>query len=169
MKLTRREALQAGAALSATVFTLPEQVMATRAEGPASRGAPRDAGPTARERLLLDFGWRFHLGHASDPARDFGFGTGEIFGKAGEFFAASAGDFDDHDWQDVDLPHDWAVDLPFVNDPDQVGHGSKPLGRTYPATSIGWYRRAFDIPASDSGRRISIEFDGVFRDATVAL
>ncbi|MGH7590157.1 MAG: beta-galactosidase GalA, partial [Gemmatimonadales bacterium] len=80
-----------------------------------------------------------------------------------------AGDFDDHDWQDVDLPHDWAVDLPFVNDPDQVGHGSKPLGRTYPATGIGWYRRTFDIPASDSGRRISIEFDGVFRDATVAL
>ncbi|MGB7211254.1 MAG: beta-galactosidase GalA [Gemmatimonadales bacterium] len=164
MKLTRREALRAGAALSATALVLPRRAWAPRDAGPSAH-----AGPSARERLLLDFGWRFHLGHASDPVQDFGFGTGEIFGKAGEFFAPSAGDFDDHDWQSVDLPHDWTVDLPFVNDPDQVGHGSKPLGRTYPATSIGWYRRTFDIPASDAGRRISIEFDGVFRDSTAAL
>ena len=25
-------------------------------------------------------------------------------------------------------------------------HGYKPLGRNYPETSIGWYRRAFEIP-----------------------
>jgi len=46
-------------------------------------------------------------------------------------------------------------------------HGYKPLGRRYPETSVGWYRRAFDIPVSDVGRRIWIEFDGAFRDVLV--
>ena len=157
---TRREVIQAGAALGATALVRPGAV-AVAESGPS--------GATPRERLLLDFGWHFHLGHADDPARDFGYGSGDLFAKAGEFFAPSAADFDDHAWQAIDLPHDWAVDLPFVNDPDQVGHGSKPLGRAYPDTSIGWYRRTFDIPASDSGRRIALEFDGVFRDCSAAL
>src|SRR6185312_4236282 len=43
----------------------------------------------------------------------------------------------------------------------------KPLGRRYPETSVGWYRRVFDIPASDQGRRIVLEFDGAFRSALV--
>src|SRR5208283_2597373 len=33
--------------------------------------------------------------------------------------------------------------------------------------SIGWYRRTFFIPSADLGRRISVEFDGVFRDSVV--
>ena len=41
------------------------------------------------------------------------------------------------------------------------------LGRRYPETSVGWYRREFDVPASDLGRRISVEFDGVFRSVLV--
>lgn len=71
------------------------------------------------------------------------------------------------------LPHDWATTLPFVHDDSGTGdsqlrsHGYKPLGRRYPETSIGWYRREFEIPASDIGRRIWVEFDGVFRDALV--
>jgi beta-galactosidase len=46
-------------------------------------------------------------------------------------------------------------------------HGFKPLGRRYPETSVGWYRREFDIPASDLGRRITVEFDGAFRSVLV--
>jgi beta-galactosidase len=86
-------------------------------------------------------------------------------------------DFKDDDWTAINLPHDWAVDLPFVppvNFPTEevqraarAAHGFKPLGREYPQTSIGWYRKCFDIPASDLGRRLSLEFDGVFRAATV--
>ncbi|MFI5207316.1 MAG: beta-galactosidase GalA [Gemmatimonadales bacterium] len=64
---------------------------------------------------------------------------------------------------------DWAVELPFVQAEGLVDYGCKPLGRDYPATSIGWYRRVFDLPASDRGRRLSLEFDGVFRDATFSL
>src|SRR5262249_17152944 len=68
----------------------------------------------------------------------------------------------------VDLRHDWAVDLPFQNAPTFLTHhGAKPLGREYPETSIGWYRRVFDLPSSDSGKRIRLEFDGAFRNAMV--
>jgi len=42
--------------------------------------------------------------------------------------------------------------------------GYYPLGRTYPATSIGWYRRVFDLPAVDAGKRLTIEFDGSYRE-----
>jgi beta-galactosidase len=69
----------------------------------------------------------------------------------------------------VDLPHDWAVELPFVDSRAVNAHGAKPLGRAYPETSIGWYRKVFDIPSSDLGRRLSVEFDGVFRNAIVAI
>ena len=48
-----------------------------------------------------------------------------------------------------------------------MGHGFKPIGRSFPATSVGWYRRVFEIPKADDGKRISIEFDGVYRNCTV--
>ena len=129
--------------------------------------------PSPRQRLLMDLGWRFHLGHAADPAKDFGFGSaaGEAtFAKSGESAPAAELQFDDSAWRAVDLPHDWAVELPFVNvPPDIVQHGARPLGREYPETSVGWYRRVFAVPASDVGRRLTVEFDGVFRDAIVFL
>jgi len=77
--------------------------------------------------------------------------------------------FDDSSWQAIDLPHDWAVELPFKNDPELPGHGGKPLGRNYPETSIGWYRKAFELPESDAAKRITVEFDGMFRNAMVIL
>jgi beta-galactosidase len=57
--------------------------------------------------------------------------------------------------------------LPFVHDDVQLSHGYKPVGRRYPETSVGWYRREFEIPATDLGRRIAVEFDGAFRDVLV--
>ena len=90
------------------------------------------------------------------------------FAKSGEFEFAT-GKFDDSKWRALDLPHDWAVELPFVHDEEQNSHGYKPLGRRYPETSIGWYRRTFDIPKEDAGRRITVEFDGAFRSALVFL
>ena len=70
---------------------------------------------------------------------------------------------------DVDLPHDWAVELGFQNDPALSSKGFYPLGRNYPATSVGWYRRVFKLPAADAGKRISIEFDGSYRETMVVL
>jgi beta-galactosidase len=122
-----------------------------------------------REQLLFDFGWKFFMGNGSDPARDLGFGMNqEDFSKSGDF-AFSTAKFDDFGWRSLNLPHDWAVELPFVHDDEQQSHGYKPLGRRYPETSVGWYRRTFDIPEEDSGRRISVLFDGAFRDALVFL
>jgi beta-galactosidase len=119
--------------------------------------------------LLLDFGWKFFQGHGSDPYRDLGFGAGQgDFAKSGGFDFATE-KFDDSKWRSLNLPHDWAVELPFVHDEALQGHGYKPLGRRYPETSVGWYRRAIEIPDSDRGRRVSIEFDGGFRDALVFL
>jgi beta-galactosidase len=169
-KLTRRDLLRTGAAVSASSLAAGSFVARANAllaayPGPASAEALSAMAP--RERLLLDFGWKFQFGHGSDPAHDLGLGSGQgDFAKTGEF-KFSTDKFDDSKWRDLNLPHDWAVELPFVRDESLQGHGYKPLGRKYPETSVGWYRRSFDLPASDSGRRIVIEFDGGFRDALV--
>ncbi len=175
---SRRDILKLGVAAPAAAGALATDLSAARKVHPQGQpplttsdapAVPAVSVTAPRERLLMDFGWRFHLGNANDEKADFGFGSNSAFAKTGELFAASRSDFDDHDWRMLDLPHDWAVELPFVNDPELVGHGSKPLGRAYPATSIGWYRKTFTVPASDLGRRLWIEFDGVYRDAMVAL
>ncbi len=116
----------------------------------------------------MDPGWRFALGNACDPKKDFGNATGffSSYAKAGYGDGPAARDFDDRGWRIVDLPHDWAAELPFDSTASS-SHGYKPLGKASPGTSIGWYRRPFFIPASDLGRRISIAFDGVFRDCRV--
>ena len=120
-----------------------------------------------REKLLFDFGWKFQFGNGVDPARDLGFGVGQgDFAKTGDFAFAKA-KFDDSKWRTLNLPHDWGVELPFVRDEEQNSHGFKPLGRRYPDTSVGWYRREFESPASDLGRRVTIEFDGAFRSVLV--
>lgn len=136
--------------------------------GESAESAKEGAG---RERLLLDFGWRFHLGNANDPARDLGYGGGRggNFQKTGGFIAASSLPFDDGEWRELDLPHDWAIELPFENDPALASKGFYPLGRNYPETSVGWYRRVFEIPAEDAGKRITLEFDGAYRETMVVF
>jgi beta-galactosidase len=120
-----------------------------------------------RERLSMDSGWRFALGHAYDNHRDFDYATVPFFfAKAGYGDGPTSPRFDDRTWRMVDLPHDWAVELPF----DQRGdgnHGSKAIGRNFPENSIGWYRKTFTIPAGDFGYRIGVDFDGVYRDSVV--
>ena len=122
-----------------------------------------------RERLLLDRNWRFALGHAADVARDFEFARSRYLIKAGEARGAAKVDFDDSGWRLVDLPHDWAIELPYdpAGDKDLLDHGYHAIGPDHPENSVGWYRRSFDLPDTDRLRRIAIEFDGVFRDSTV--
>ena len=168
--ISRRELLYSGIVLSASSLVARSAwgrsaALLSGYPGPASAEALAAIAP--REQLLFDFGWKFQFGHGTDPARDLGFGKGQgDFAKTGDFTFAK-GKFDDAKWRELNLPHDWAVELPFVQDDEQLSHGYKPLGRRYPETSVGWYRREFEIPASDQGRRIWVEFDGVFRSVLV--
>jgi len=167
---TRRDLLKIGALVPAvSAFAAPNQALFESAAETVPQESPAPALSGKRERLLFDFGWRFALGHANDPSKDFGFGERSLFAKSNEFTDIATQRFDDSQWRAVDLPHDFAVELPFENEETLIEHGAKPLGRSYPATSIGWYRRVFQIPATDAGRRLSLEFDGVFRDSIVAL
>ena len=165
--LARRELL-----LTTSGLALTGALGSALIAGPA-QAADTSAALGPRECLLLDFGWQFKLGHGSDPQLDLGFGFGQSdFAKTGDFAPAKPG-FGTSDWRTLDLPHDWAVELPFVRDEAGEGdaqsrsHGFKPLGRRYPASSVGWYRREFELPASDAGRRVWVEFDGAMRDALI--
>ena len=124
-----------------------------------------------RQRLSLDRNWRFALGHAADASRDFEFARSRCLVKAGEARGAAALAFDDSAWQPVDLPHDWVLELPLKQSDERefAEHGFRTVGPEHPEHSIGWYRRYFTIPESDLGKRISIQFDGVFRDSIVWL
>ena len=134
----------------------------------AAPAAEQPGSPAPRERLLMDANWRFAFGHPSDPAKDFDHGIGyfSYFAKAGYGDGPAAARFDDRAWRQLNLPHDWAVEAPF-DAKGSYSHGFKAIGRNFPERSVGWYRKTFTIPASDLGRRISVEFDGVFRDSVV--
>jgi beta-galactosidase len=130
------------------------------------------AQTTPRKKINLDNDWRFHLGHAADPTQDFNFKIANVFSKSGKAEGTAIDTkFKDSAWRTVQLPHDWAVELPFVNSPnfDVMAHGYKPVGGLFPATSIGWYRKHFNIARADSGRRYQIQFDGIFRNASIWL
>jgi beta-galactosidase len=161
--MTRRDLLKTSLATPAAVAAA-ETVIGEEAQAQGAAPATSASGG-GRERLLLDFGWRFHLGHATDAEKDFNFRGN--FSKTGGFGPVSTVLFDDSDWEAVDLPHDWAIELPFQNDGALSSKGFYPLGRTYPATSIGWYRRILELPASDAGKRITVEFDAAYREAAV--
>ncbi len=125
---------------------------------------------TPRERINFDENWRFAFGDASSPAKDFGCGT-EYFNYLTK--AASIHNegpyvmkFDASGWKTVDLPHDWAVDLPFAADASH-SHGYKTVGYKYPQTSVGWYRKVFTVPAEDYGKHLWLQFDGIFRDSQI--
>ncbi len=123
----------------------------------------------AGERVNIDVDWRFAFGN-TNPALDFGAGT-ESFNyltkaasvhNTGPYSVA----FNDSSWVRVDLPFDFVVDLPFSPEASH-SHGYKTVGYKYPSTSVGWYRKVLPIAATDSLDRISLVFDGIFRDSKI--
>ncbi|MBS1622147.1 MAG: glycosyl hydrolase 53 family protein [Bacteroidetes bacterium] len=125
-----------------------------------------------RKKINFDEGWRFHFGNVADPARDFNYSFATIFSKSGAApgTAIDPG-FNDSTWRLLNVPHDWAVELPFVNvqNDDVKSHGYKPVGGLFPETSIGWYRKHFTVSREDSGSRFQFQFDGIFRNANIWL
>lgn len=69
----------------------------------------------------------------------------------------------DDSWKTVNLPHDWKVDLPYLNDPSNLMSGSKPDG-------VGYYRKTFTLTTdSYPSNRLILHFDGIMRMADVWL
>ena len=170
--LTRRDLLRSGVAISAASLAAGPFVRRAHALLNANPNAASSEALSAvapRERYLMDFGWKFQLGNGCVPSHDLDFGSSQSdFAKSGDFKFATA-KFDDAGWRTLNLPHDWAVELPFVREQSLESHGFKPLGRNYPETSVGWYRRVFETPEADRDRRTVLLFDGAFRDALIFL
>ncbi|HEY3206314.1 MAG TPA: glycoside hydrolase family 2 TIM barrel-domain containing protein, partial [Gaiellaceae bacterium] len=95
------------------------------------------------EKLDFDRGWRFHLGDI----------PGGIWSDR----------LDDSSWRSLDLPHDWSIEL--ERDPTEVS-GSD--GGFFP-TGVGWYQKRLPVPDDWRGKKVLIEFEGVYMNAEVWL
>jgi beta-galactosidase len=153
----------------------------------------------ARQRTLLDAGWRFQLGdpvgdpHLTSSVTNYPeiyylpkLNNDEFAGSGSETYletnrvdpvATHAGEsvsfvqtnYDDSAWRVLDLPHDWVVELPFDQTAAQ-DHGYKSgITGTYSPNTTAWYRHAFTLPANNAGQVLWLEFDGVYRNCLVWL
>ncbi len=110
-----------------------------------------------REIVLLDKGWKFI--------------NSEVEGAQNPEYKADS-------WEEVSVPHDWAILGEFHEDNDVImatviedGERvpQKRTGRTggLPHVGVGWYRKTIDIPASWENKAVHIEFDGAMSHAQV--
>ena len=108
----------------------------------------------AREVSVLDKGWKFHLG---------------------DLPCAYQPGFDASTWEEVTVPHDWAIKGPFSRDHDlqkvAVTQNYEKVetwktGRTggLPYIGVGWYRRSFAVP---EGKRATLLFGGAMSEAQI--
>ncbi|MGN8644859.1 glycoside hydrolase family 2 TIM barrel-domain containing protein [Gracilibacillus sp. HCP3S3_G5_1] len=67
--------------------------------------------------------------------------------------------FDDSDWQDITIPHDWSIKEPFSKE-----HSS---GTGYVAGGIGWYRKIFTVSSELKNKKIFITFEGIYNHSQV--
>ena len=139
-----------------------------------------DPEPAARDVVLFDAGWLFQSGDPPGVHDDLNYPrlrtwllpTGDSLQK-GERHLLPEGDpgenvaytwplFDDARWRRVDLPHDWAIEGPFVQDhPGATGK----LRYWGPV----WYRKHFRQEPGDEGRRCFLRVDGAMSFAAVWL
>lgn len=109
-------------------------------------------------KLSLDEGWRFHEGDIPFPEIK-GHGASYANAKAGRSWGAAAPGYDDSDWRELDLPHDWAVEQPFNPDAN--------LSQGYRDRGYGWYRRTFQVSPEDKGKYFELHFDGIATYSTI--
>ncbi|MFT5882853.1 MAG: beta-galactosidase [Crocinitomicaceae bacterium] len=74
---------------------------------------------------------------------------------------ADAVEFDHSQWRQLDLPHDWSIEGPF-----EEKNASKARGGYLP-NGTGWYRKTFKLPANAAGKKVFIEFDGIYMNGEV--
>ena len=108
-------------------------------------GAPATNSPRVVQSLKA--GWRFHLG-ALPEARNPG--------------------YDDKGWRSVDVPHDYVIEGTFVEKDPTVSKGGRPdwfwLHGFLPVQPAV-YRKELSIPESAKGKKLWLEFDGVFNNS----
>lgn len=128
-----------------------------------------------RETVPFDRDWQFAFGNAASPEKDFGNATEYFTYMTKAASVHNEGPYapkydtagpDSTRWRKVNLPHDWVVDLPYDSAASH-SHGYKTVGWQWPETSVGWYRKTFDIDSTDMGRHIYLQLDGVHRDSRV--
>jgi beta-galactosidase len=130
--------------------------------------------PEVRTKENIDFNWQFHKGDITIKKLLKAGGQGGITDINVEAITkdtiidytkpSSYKVFYPAEWKNVNLPYDWVVEGTFVHDNNL---GSQPAANGYLPTGIGFYRKEFEIPESDKGKKISVEFDGIFRNSTV--
>ncbi|MFD5571450.1 glycoside hydrolase family 2 TIM barrel-domain containing protein [Streptomyces cadmiisoli] len=141
MTVTRRSVLIAGTAAPAA---------GALAAAPGAQAAGSAERVTGRRTVPLRDGWRFAL---VDP--------GGIADPTGAYADAADPGYDDSAWRRVAVPHDWSIEqTPTTDHGTTSGTGFLPGG-------LGWYRLAFTLPPAYAGRRVSVEFDGVYMDSSV--
>ena len=105
--------------------------------------SPGGADEPNHQRLLIDNNWRFQpIEHATITAPPA---------------------FDKTTWRNVNLPHDWSIESAPAADAPSEGAGG------FFATGVGVYERTINAPETWAGKRVSIEFEGVYQRATVWL
>jgi beta-galactosidase len=143
-QMLRTAGVGLGAAALAPVLGAPARaaVRGTQAEAPQPQPGTRS--------FDFDPDWKFVLVNAED-----------VTDPAGAYTQAYEPGFDDSRWQAVDLPHDWSIHLAPVDAPyTESYNGFLPGG-------LGWYRKTFTLPRWMTGKRISVEFDGVYENSYV--
>ena len=142
----RQVLLGAGAGLGAAALGPASAASAGTTQAPASQLA---AGGRS---YSFDQGWRFVLVSSAG-----------VTDPTGAYANAYEPGFDDSGWRVVDVPHDWSIEL------DPVDDGSAVSGNGFLPGGLGWYRKTFVLPSWTGGKRISIEFDGVYMNSAVYL
>lgn len=71
-------------------------------------------------------------------------------------------DFDDSSWRTIQVPHDWGFEFARYDDPEETTSGTG-----YLPGGVGFYRKTFQVPEELEGKKISIEFDGVYMNSAV--
>lgn len=92
------------------------------------------------------------------------FGQSENINKEWKFILSDAEgaqfvDYDDHDWQQLDLPHDWSVK-------EQLSP-TLASATGYLPGGIGWYRKSLNIPVTKQGEKVFLYFEGIYNRSEV--
>ncbi len=129
-----------------------------------------------REKVSLNKSWRFHPGDILSVRNRWAWGKSGSWNQGPE-----SRNFDDSDWRTVDVPHDFVIETePYeysareLDTSDNVIPLMEDVGNIHTTAGsfkkdVGWYRKRFDIPASDEGGKIYLVFDGIYRDSYVFL